>query len=626
MLAALHILGVVARRTDRLPLAIAVLHDAVQLEPDVSPIHCELGLALSAASERMKRPRIIAARPRSTRTMATPASIWRRRSIASSNPRRRSGGRGGQRNSCRAMRSHASISATFCGNSANWNGPAAFQEAICLDPSFANAHWNDACCRLLAGDFARGWPEYEWREAAGEVQLDRYPQPRWRGESLAGATILVHAEQGIGDEILFASCLPEMIARSGQCVVVCEPRLEKLFARSFPEAAVHGIVHRKDRAGSVVAERIDKQIPAGSLPLHLRPSRASFPQRPHFLKASDEMRAWRAARRARIRIEGRHFVHTGGQPSERRKRTTDLEGWRDLFAVSGVQFVNLQYGDCDDEIAAARRDLGVEIHDFQGADPLVDLDVFAAKIAALDLVISVGNATVHLAGGLGVPTWALLPKVPGWRWMIAGEQSLWYSSVRLIRQSERGNWQPVFAEAAPALAARAAGARGEMPSQIAISSAAPPRHAMMSEGDRNAATVPSAAFDAAALFEAGRKSFDVGDAAAAEASCRRVLDHAPRHVPALNLLGQIVRRSGRLELAIRTLRAGSRRRRGKSARAVESRVGSARGGPTCSGRRIVSPRDRPRSAVGRRAFWPWQGVLRTGRAPKPSPRRAIRAD
>src|SRR5439155_18701684 len=114
------------------------------------------------------------------------------------------------------------------------------------------------------------------------------------------------------------------------------------------------------------------------------------------------------------------------------------------FSLPGAQFVNLQYGDVAAEIAAARERFGVTIHDWPDADPLVDLDAFAAKVAALDLVISVGNATVHIAGALGVKTWAILPLLPAWRWMLAGEQSVWYPSVRLFRQTQRGEWADVF--------------------------------------------------------------------------------------------------------------------------------------------------------------------------------------
>ncbi|HKD37859.1 MAG TPA: tetratricopeptide repeat protein, partial [Pirellulales bacterium] len=451
---ALHVLGVIARRTRRLPLAIAVLDDAARLNDRDPGIHCELGLALSeshredeaighyrravellpgygdaclnlaAALDRLERPH--EALPWAERA----AQLLPQNAVANFN----------LGNIRRALGDLAPAIARF-------------ETAIALDPRFASAHWNLACCRLLAGDFARGWPKYEWRERAGEVVIDDYPKPRWQGEPLDGRTILVHAEQGIGDEILFASCIPDLIARGGRTIVICESRLERLFARSFPESIVYGFARRKDRKGIAIEEKIDFQIPMGSLPLVFRPSRERFPERERFLVPdSAKQSEWRARLGAlgpglKVGISWR----AGGLPSERRKRTTGLENWRDVFAVGGVQFVNLQYGEAAEEITAAARKLGATIHDPPGADPLVDLDALAAKIAALDLVISVGNATVHLAGALGVTAWAVLPKVPGWRWQIAGSESPWYSSVRLFRQRERGDWTPVFAEIATAL-------------------------------------------------------------------------------------------------------------------------------------------------------------------------------
>jgi tetratricopeptide (TPR) repeat protein len=307
---ALHVLGVVARKTHRLPLAVAVLQDAARLCPDDPGLHCELGLALSdsrreeeavahyrraaeihpnygdaclnlaAALDRLEQPE--AALPIAERA----AELLPQNPIAHFN----------LGNIRRALGKLADAS-------------AAFDSAIRLDPSFANVHWNQACCRLLAGDFAAGWREYEWRERACEVTLDTYPQPRWQGEPLEGQTILVHSEQGIGDEILFASCLPDLMARAGHCVVVCEPRLEKLFARSFPRASVHGIARRRDRAGARLTERIDKQIPAGSLPLHFRATRESFPKRRHFLVPEAARQAeWRARYEARPGLEGWHLM------------------------------------------------------------------------------------------------------------------------------------------------------------------------------------------------------------------------------------------------------------------------------------------------------------------------------
>ena len=141
----------------------------------------------------------------------------------------------------------------------------------------------------------------------------------------------------------------------------------------------------------------------------------------------------------------------GGRSTERRKRSIPLVDWREMLTLPGVQFVNLQYSDSSDELAQVQQQFGVEIHDWEDADPLVDLDSFAAKIAALDLVISVGNATVHLAGAVGTPAWTMLPKVPSWRWMIEGDESPWYGNVRLFRQSASDDWQPVLSHLAELL-------------------------------------------------------------------------------------------------------------------------------------------------------------------------------
>ncbi len=558
---ALHVLGVVARRTKRLPLAIAVLDDAARLSPADPGIQCELGLALSDSQREDEAVahylRAIEAYPTygdaclnlgaSLDRLERPeeALPWAQRAaeLLPANP----------------------IAHFNLGNITRALGDLeraskAFETAIALDPSFANAHWNLACARLLAGEFARGWSENEWRERAGEVVIDDYPQPRWQGEPLAGRTILVHAEQGIGDEILFASCIPDLIARGGRTIVVCEPRLERLFARSFPEAIVRGFLRRKDRRGIALDENIDFQIPMGSLPLLFRPARDSFPAPARFLMADAQLTTeWRARLDAlgpelKVGISWR----AGGQPSERRKRTTGLEIWRGIFAVPGVQFVNLQYGETAAEIAA--QELGAIIDDPPDGDPLVDLDAFAAKIAALDLVISVGNATVHLAGALGVRAWAALPKVPGWRWQIAGRQSPWYSSVRLFRQRERGDWGPVFAEIAATLGELVRGLPSRIEREAAVNSHVLSQSSIAkmagltdigTKGIRPAPPVCS--IDVDVVFATAAKYAARGDLAAAESHCSQILDYFPRHTGALNLLGQIARQTGRHDLAIRTL-------------------------------------------------------------------------
>ena len=134
---------------------------------------------------------------------------------------------------------------------------------------------------------------------------------------------------------------------------------------------------------------------------------------------------------------------------------------RAAFAARRATFVNLQYGDCVEDLAAVRRETGIEIHDWTDADPLVDMDAFAAKVAALDLVVSVDNSTVHLSGALGVPTWVLLPHVPGWRWTIAMSQSLVSEFAAISPAAAQGDWAAVFEQVRP------------VPRQIAIAAITP---------------------------------------------------------------------------------------------------------------------------------------------------------
>jgi tetratricopeptide (TPR) repeat protein/ADP-heptose:LPS heptosyltransferase len=564
---ALHILGLVARRTDRLALAISVLRDAAELAPHDAGVHCELGLALA---DSRRDAEAVAAYRRAIDILPNYGDAALNLAAALDRLERHDEALDWAKRATELMPNspiaHFNLANVWRALGQLDAASAEFQAAIALKPSFANAHWNLACCRLLAGDFATGWREYGWRERAGAVAVDRYPQSRWQGESLKNQTILVHSEQGIGDEILFASCLPDLIERAGRCVVVCEPRLEKLFARSFPQASIHGFARRKDGAGATLTEPIDKQVPAGSLPTFFRPSRESFPQRPRFLVADNTARAeWRRRFDAlgsglKVGISWR----AGGQPLERRKRTTGLNEWREIFAVPGSQFVNLQYGETNDDITAARDDLGVAIHDWDDGDPLVDMDAFAAKIAALDLVISVGNATVHLAGSLGVPTWALLPKVPGWRWMLEGERSPWYSSVRLIRQRERGVWPPVLAEVAKELRqftalsgiAMFSSAGGALSSPVAptptrsVSEAAPGLSLANASGCCDSPDRPTAAAQLADRLKAAADLLNSGDVAAAERIGRDLLAADPRSINALRLMGAVTRQQGRLEQSL----------------------------------------------------------------------------
>jgi tetratricopeptide (TPR) repeat protein/ADP-heptose:LPS heptosyltransferase len=447
---------------------------------------------------------------------------------------------------------------------------AAYQEAVRLQPDHAQAHWNLSHCYLLLGDFDRGWAAYEWRERASEVFFDRHPGPRWDGSSLSGRTLLVHAEQGIGDEIMFASCYDAVVAQAGHCIFVCEPRLAKLIERSFPRATVYAYARRNDWAPAPVRESYDWQIPAGSLPLFLRRSVADFPIRRRYLVAdSAAVDQWRARLAAlgtglKIGISWR----AGGKPSERRRRSTTLADWQSLLALPGTHWINLQYGETGEELLTARRELGVEIHDFAEGDPLVDMDEFAAKVSALDLVLSVGNATVHLAGALGVTTWALLPPVPGWRWQIDGLTTPWYPSVRLYRQSAVNTAPDMLRRVKADLMAVLRSGNLDLPLEAAGHNAPtlpswPTSPPVSQSASTTGADIllpishDSQEFTDRALPAALARATEhhrAGELIQAEQIYREVLYHLPRNIDAQRQLGMLARQTGRVQLAINSLR------------------------------------------------------------------------
>jgi tetratricopeptide (TPR) repeat protein len=320
-----------------------------------------------------------------------------------------------------------------------------YQKALQINPAFAEAHWNISLTKLKSGNFEEGWGKYEWRLLKKDARPSLFRQREWDGASLKGKRLLIIAEQGVGDEIMFASCLPEVIAQADWCAVECDKRLIPLFARSFPKATVIGRFNMDIPYPSAFPPT-DMKIAIGSIPKFLRTHLSLFPQQQSYL-VSDERTVERWHDRFTALGKGLKIGISwrgGSKPAVRLARSTVLDQWTTLFSVAGVHFINLQYGDCSKEIREAEEKSGVTIHRWEDADPLKDLDGFAAQISAIDLVISVDNATVHMAGALGIPVWTLLPFACDWRWMREYEDTPWYKTVRLFRQRSQGDWNKVF--------------------------------------------------------------------------------------------------------------------------------------------------------------------------------------
>ncbi len=319
------------------------------------------------------------------------------------------------------------------------------KKALELKPDLAEAHWNMALALLTKGDLEHGWKKYEWRFLKKDAAPLPFPQPCWDGSDLKGKKLLVCAEQGVGDEIMFASCLPEVIAQTEKCIVECDERLVPLFARSFPEAVVTERINDNNPYPLDVSSA-DIKIAIGSLPQFQRTDFSRFPQKKSYLKPDMEKTdMWRNRFKGlgnglKIGISWRG----GKEAYVKRIRSINPKQWIKLFSISGIHFINLQYGSSPDELKEISESLGKTVHDWDDSDPLKDLDDFAAKISALDLVISVDNSTVHMAGALGVPVWTLLPAGSDWRWMQESEDTPWYPTMRLFRQSKFGDWKEVF--------------------------------------------------------------------------------------------------------------------------------------------------------------------------------------
>ena len=319
-----------------------------------------------------------------------------------------------------------------------------FDKAIALQKDYADAHFNKALSLLTIGELRQGFEEYEWRwrrtgmaGAAGS-----YSRPLWLGEyPLGRKTILLHAEQGLGDTIQFARYVP-LLARAGATVVLeVQPELKSLLAKLDGVASVHA------RGDPLPA--YDVHCPLGSLPLAFKTDPASIPAEIPYLQADEARIAkWRPAIEA---LPGKRVALTWAghaRHANDRNRSIALNLLEPLLARDGISFVSIQRDLRDDNAAVLARHPKLT----HVGDDLADMADTAALAALVDLVITVDTSVAHLAGAMGRPTFVMLPFVPDWRWTLSSERSPWYPQTRLFRQPSAGDWASVIAAVSAAIA------------------------------------------------------------------------------------------------------------------------------------------------------------------------------
>jgi tetratricopeptide (TPR) repeat protein len=319
-----------------------------------------------------------------------------------------------------------------------------FGHAIELQKDYADAHFNWALSLLTLGDLTHGFAQYEWRwKRSGMTDSRRgYGRPLWLGEfPIANKTILLHAEQGLGDTIQFARYAP-LLARAGARVVLeVQAELKTLLS------GLDGIASCYARGEKLPA--FDVHCPLGSLPLAFKTEPATIPASIPYLHADEQRIAkWRPTIEA---LPGKRVAFAwAGQASHAndRNRSIDPALLEPLLALGGVSFVSIQRELRANDAAWLVRHANVS---HLGGE-LTDMADTAAIAALVDLVIAVDTSVVHLAGAMARPVWVILPFTPDWRWTLTSENSPWYPQTRLFRQPAIGDWRNVVAKLRDALA------------------------------------------------------------------------------------------------------------------------------------------------------------------------------
>jgi len=318
---------------------------------------------------------------------------------------------------------------------------ANYQQAIVIKPDYAQAHWNLSLVQLLKGNFKDGWLGYEWRWKNEETNkiagIRAFSQPLWLGEEpLVGKTILLYAEQGLGDTIQFCRYVP-MVSALGAKVILEVP------------SSLVGLLHDLESVSQIIPygdklPEFDYQCPLLSLPLAFKTNLDNIPSYPHYITSNkNKVAQWR-----QYIGESGFKIAIVWQGSSQNKidvgRSFSVHLFEGLSKIKGVRLISLQKNVGVEQLQSLPAEMQIEVlpEDFDSSSGAF-LDS-AAVMKCVDLVITSDTALAHLAGALGVKTWLPLKYVPDWRWLLDREDSPWYPSIKIYRQATRGDWDSVF--------------------------------------------------------------------------------------------------------------------------------------------------------------------------------------
>lgn len=323
-----------------------------------------------------------------------------------------------------------------------------YKKAVEKAPDNAKLHANVGILELGRGNFSEGWKGVGWREKYGQELYGMDAQsfrlcraPIWQGQVESGKHLLVSSEQGIGDQIIQAQLVKELLEKGMQVTMTCNPKMKTLFQRSLPKA---NIISNEVAPNESLLNKIDYKIKMLELCRHLRPSFDHFKPQDSYLKADPALVQHFKEKykvfdnKLKIGISWKSNSVSCGD-----RKTTDISHWFSLLNLPNIQFFSVQYGEVNEDIERALNNTGQTIYVDDEFNPFDDIEKATAQIAAMDLVITISNAAAHLAGAIGTPCWVMLPTMPLWHWFRDRSDSLWYKSVHLYRQPQLTGWAPV---------------------------------------------------------------------------------------------------------------------------------------------------------------------------------------